>query len=330
MESKINHIIAHVLNGEASSEDILTLSEWLNGNEKNREEFLRLKNYWDAEVTFNSTIAPALSAEKLEQTLERQIRKNKRILFGWKSFSITAAISAFIILSVVSVMNYSGYRTTEYYTYLTDQHKSSFTMDDGTIVTLNKNSRLSFTNAYGKKERSVKLEGEAYFDVAKKASKPFNVDINGASITVLGTHFNVKADIGSDNITTTLVEGSIRFESGSQHIIMTPDQQLTFSRTTNKIDIKYVDTEPVIAWKDDLLKYKSIPFIELIQELQSIYKVEIRIDSQKLMDPTVTVSGTFGKNQSIEQILKVISRSLPIRWNNSDGVYYIRYVTLKR
>lgn len=221
-------------------------------------------------------------------------------------------------------------RTSEYYTLLAGEHTSNFTMEDGTVITLNKNSRLSYSDKYGKDNRNVKLEGEAYFEVAKDSGKPFQVEMNGASITVLGTHFNVKADAESDDITATLVEGSIRFEGAKQNIVMTPNQQLTFSRSTNKVDVKHVDTDPFTFWKDGLLKYKSIPFIELIKELQSTYKVEIQIDSQELKKPAVTVSGTFSQEQSIEQILKVISRSLPIRWHNSDGVYYIQYATLKR
>lgn len=111
---------------------------------------------------------------------------------------------------------------------------------------------------------------------------------------------------------------------------MTPNQQLTFNRSTNKVDVKEIDTETFTAWKDGLLKYKSIPFIELIENLKDIYQVEIRIDDERLADPSITVSGTFDQKQSIEQILKVISCSLPVQWTNNDGIYHIQYVTLKR
>ena len=166
---------------------------------------------------------------------------------------------------------------------------------------------------------------DGYFEVAKDPSKPFQVEMNGASITVLGTHFNVKADAESDDITATLVEGSIRFEGAKQNIVMTPNQQLTFNRSTNKVDVKEIDTDTFTAWKDGLLKYKSIPFTELIENLKDIYQVEIRIDDERLADPSITVSGTFNQKQSIEQILKVISHSLPIRWTNKTGNYHIQH-----
>lgn len=330
MENRINHIISHILSGQSTSDDILLLSEWLNESEKNREEFRRLKNYWDAEVSFNHSVPPSLSADKLLQTIDKQNKRTKRMQF-WKTVApLVAAVTLLFIFSTAFFFHQTNSHVSEYYTLLTDDHKSDFTLDDGTVITLNKNSRLTYSDAFGKSNRSVQLEGEAYFEVAKDASKPFAVEMNGASIVVLGTHFNVKADTSSDDITATLVEGSIRFEGSKQHIIMTPDQQLTFSRSTNKVDIKHVDTDTYTSWKDGLLKYKSIPFIELIKELESTYQVEIQVDSKELMEPSVTVSGTFSKEQNIEQILKVISRSLPIRWVNNDGIYYIKYVTLKK
>ena len=326
MENKINHIIARVLSGESSSDDIFSLSEWLNENEKNRNEFRQIKNYWDADVAFKHSIAPICSADKLQQKINVQKKQTNRLRLWNITTPIAAAVCLLFIFSTTLFLYITNQLSTEhFYTLLTGEDTSSFTMTDGTIITLNRNSRLSYSNKYGKENRNVKLEGEAYFEVAKDPSKPFQVEMNGASITVLGTHFNVKADAESDDITATLVEGSIRFEGAKQNIVMTPNQQLTFNRSTNKVDVKEIDTDTFTAWKDGLLKYKSIPFTELIENLKDIYQVEIRIDDERLADPSSTVSGTFNQKQSIEQILKVISHSLPIRWTNKTGNYHIQH-----
>lgn len=330
MENKINHIITRVLSGESSSDDILSLSEWLNESEKNRDEFRRLKNYWDADVAFKHSIAPAFSADKLQQKINVERKQADRRQLGRNALPLIAAACLLFIFSTAFFLYQTQDRTTEYYTLLTNEHTSDFTLEDGTVITLNKNSRLRYSNQYGKNGRNVKLEGEAYFKVAKDPDRPFQVEMNGASITVLGTHFNVKADTGSDDITATLVEGSIRFEGAKQQIVMTPNQQLTFSRSTNKVSIKQVDTDLSTAWKDGLLKYKSIPFIQLVENLETIYQADIRIDDKRLTDPSVTVSATFDEGQSLEQILNVISYSLPVRWTNDKGVYHIQYTTLKK
>lgn len=323
MDIRIDYIIARILSGESSAEDIFYLSEWLNENEKHKEEFCRLKGYWDAEVTFNHSIFPSLSAEKLQREINiRTIRQKKKRL--WRQILSFAAAAVFLLLLTVSYFHYTDKSVSTYYTYLTDEQKSAFLLDDGTRITLNKNSRLTYSDDFGKEKRSVRLQGEAYFEVAKDSLKPFRVEMDGASITVLGTHFSVKAAKGTDEITATLVEGSIRFDGAKQHITMLPNQQLTFKRSTNLIDIKQIDTEITTAWKDGLLKYKSVPFTRLMCELEQAYQVTIRIENKKLMNESVTVSGTFSKEQSMEQILKVIARSLPIRWSNSNGVYTIK------
>ena len=102
------------------------------------------------------------------------------------------------------------------------------------------------------------------------------------------------------------------------------DQQLTFIRSTNKIDIQSVNAKENLAWKDGLLKYKSIALCTLLNELEKRYEIPIHIENKRLLDPNVTVSGTFSEDQSLKEILQVISRSLPIKWSQRDGTYYIQ------
>ena len=112
-------------------------------------------------------------------------------------------------------------------------------MDDGTKIILNRNSRFTYSDAYGTDQRKVNLEGEAYFEVAKNPERPFIVDMGNASIRVLGTTFSVKADKGKDQITAVLLEGSIRFESPTQQVLLAPDQQLHSSvQRTRLISIR--------------------------------------------------------------------------------------------
>ena len=123
-------------------------------------------------------------------------------------------------------LKYPGRKVQQFYTYITDKNKSHFTLDDGTKIILNRNSRFTYSDAYGTDQRKVNLEGEAYFEVAKNPERPFIVDMGNASIRVLGTTFSVKADKGKDQITAVLLEGSNPFRK--------PDTtSLTSSRPVN-------------------------------------------------------------------------------------------------
>lgn len=324
MENKIDHTIARVLSGEASSEDFLCLSQWLNEDKKNQEEFCLLKSYWDAEVSLNHSILPVLSMEKLQEKIDRQHKQAGRKQLWKYALPLAASIALLLTLSIRYLRPEATTPNVEYYTYLTNDNKTDLTMDDGTKIVLNKHSRLTYSSDYGTDLRSIKLEGEAYFEVAKDSLHPFCVETGNSSITVLGTVFNVKNEIGADEIAATLIEGSICFNAQEQKVILKPGQQLTFNETTKDIGVKLVDTEKYTSWKSGLLKYKSIPFAELIAELKHIYKVDIRIENQRLTDPGIVVSGTFSEEQSIEQILTVIANSLPFRWKKQDEVFYIR------
>lgn len=324
MENRINHIIARVLSGEASPEDIFVLSDWLTQDEKNKNEFQQIKSYWEAEVVSSHSFIPSHAIEKLQAKIREEDRKQKRR--KWMRIGGSCAAAVFLFLLSLSVLFWKDMESIppEQYTYLAGGHKTDFILSDGTHITLNKNSSLTYTGEFGKAIRSVRLEGEAYFEVAKDSLHPFDVEMHGATVRVLGTHFNLKAEKGSDQIIATLIEGSIRFQGAKHSIVMAPNQQLSFSRSSNKVNLKAVDAEVFIAWKDELLKYVSIPFVQLVAELEKNYKIEIRLENKKLTDPSLTVSGTFTKEQNIEEVLKVISRSVPITWSNRNGIYRIR------
>lgn len=324
MENKIDHIIARVLVGEASAEDIFELSNWLNEDVSHQQEFKQLKNYWDAEISMSHSILPTLSAENLQHKIETQNKISHKKQVMKYLFSLTASITLIVLLSTGYLIKKTNSSDSKYYTYLTNENKTDLTLDDGTRITLNKNSRLTYSDEYGKKSRVVRLEGEAYFDVAKDSLKPFSIVMGSSSITVLGTSFNLKNEINSHNITATLVEGSICFETSGQKVVLKPGQQLTFDQESTSIDIIQVKTEEYTSWKDGLLRYKSIPFVELIQTLKEKYQVEIIIKNKKWMKRDIVVSGSFGSDQDIGQILNIISHSLPFHWTYENGIYYIK------
>ena len=217
MENKIDHIIARVLAGEASAEDILFISNWMNEKEENHKTFSLLKSYWSADIASNQYVNPSVSLEKLQDKINRHQTPGKQYLIPILLSVVASIVLIITISSFFSITSTNG-KSKEYYTYLTNNNKSEFTLRDGTKVTLNKNSTLTYSDAFGKNNRSVKLEGEAFFEVTKNPDSPFEVSLevenkNRGTIKVLGTVFNAKIDKGSDKIITTLIEGCVSFDS---------------------------------------------------------------------------------------------------------------------
>lgn len=319
----IDQLIGRVLSGEASSADYFALSDWLNQSSHNKKEFSSLKSYWDAEVSFNHFILPEIAVNRpLTELKEREAHRKKRKLRRL-FIPYAAAILLFFALSISVYYRHKDSPSAVYYTYVSGDSRAEFFLEDSSKVILNKHSRLTYSDLYGSKTRSVKLEGEAFFDIVKNPQKPFEVQFDDAKISVLGTKFTVKGEKDCDRISATLLSGSIRFESKDQQVMLVPNQQLTFSRSSNTIGIHEVDADGITAWKEGVVKYKSIPFSSLVADLSSRYRVKILIKNQSLLDPSIVVSGSFEETQSVEQILRIVAKSLPIRFKEVKGVYYI-------
>ena len=322
MKEKINHIIAKVLSGEScTSEELLLLSEWLGEDERRKSEFMQLTSYWDAEVTLQKCLNSSdLAFEKLSKRIEEATEDKKPVRkINPKLFLIAASFTLVIVIS--SFLCWMDVNRIETYTYAAQNDNSEFYLTDGTHVVLNENSKLTYTNKYGESVRRVELEGEGYFDVRKNAGKPFIVHTAAGEITVLGTIFNVRAYDTDSCFTATLVEGSIRFETSSQSVLLSPDQQLTLNKNSAKIEVKAVNADVYTAWKDGLLKYRSVSLKELLKRIEAVYDVSIILKDRKIGE--AVVSGSFVCGEPIDSVLSVIQRNLPFKWTKQKDTIII-------
>jgi ferric-dicitrate binding protein FerR (iron transport regulator) len=167
----------------------------------------------------------------------------------------------------------------------------------------------------------VTLQGEAFFDVRPSKDKPFAVSLGRAKITVLGTSFNVKNYPEDSLLAVTLIKGSIRFDTPEQTVVLQPDQHLLYNKLDNKIRIDIAESSLVTAWKDNLLRYKSIPFAEFLSLLEEQYRVEIILLDKEL--GIHKVSGAFDLALSVEQILNLTKKNLSFNWKKEGNKYLI-------
>ncbi len=311
----IDKIIARILSGEAQIDDVLQFSLWLSEDNAHLQEFLLLKSFWDASAVCDSSDYPEEAYEK--HISEKLVFQPTGRASKYKTYIWAVAASIALLLGSFFVFRaYMNNEPVEYYTYYNSGEIYELDLADGTQVKLNQNSKLTYSNQYGKKDRSVTLEGEAYFDVKKDPNRVFKINMeNKASIEVLGTKFNVQAYSGNPEIITTLEEGSIRFHSGNEYINLIQKQQLVYNKESGKTDVSTVEPELFIAWKDRLYRYHSIPMEDLKEELEKIFDVEIIIP-QRLEG--VKVSGSFIYGQSIEDILGIMQKSLAFKWKKQN------------
>jgi transmembrane sensor len=150
---------------------------------------------------------------------------------------------------------------------------------DGTNVWLNAASSIVFPATFSGSDREVKITGEAYFEVAHNATKPFKVTANGQTVEVLGTHFNINAYRDEPNIKTTLFEGSIKINSGTGQAILKPGQQAQISE--NRINVvSDTNMNEAIAWHKGLFEFHDADIQTVMRQLSRWYDVDVSYDGK--------------------------------------------------
>jgi len=184
-------------------------------------------------------------------------------------------------------------------------------LSDGTTVWLNAGTRFKFPQNFTQQtnNRTVYLDGEAYFDVTKNKDKPFIVHTKDINVEVLGTQFNVSSYANEAAVSTTLVEGSVNvFSNTSQETKMQlrPNFQAKYSKVDRHLSKVEVNTEIYTSWINNKLIINNLKFHEILKKLERKYDISITNKVHKLNNEIYT--GEF-ENETIETILETISLS---------------------
>lgn len=176
-------------------------------------------------------------------------------------------------------------------------------LQDGTEIWLNAGSSVTYPVVFTGKERKVKVTGEAYFEVAKAAGKPFVVNVNDrAEIEVLGTHFNVNAYAEEAVIKTVLLEGAVRVRTGEINAaVLKPGQQAVING--EKMEVMPADLDEVSAWRNGLFHFRKATIPEMMRQLARWYNVEIHFEGAV---PERTFSGDIERKLSLQQVLTIL------------------------
>ncbi len=175
-------------------------------------------------------------------------------------------------------------------------------LPDGTHVWLNAASNLTYSaNLHSQRFRRVRLEGEAYFEVAKDSKHPFIVESMGQQVEVLGTHFNINAYPSDKAIKTTLVEGSVKVSQGNEVETLKPGFEA--STTQNGIVVRSVDTDLATAWKDGKFIFEDLSVGQIMKIVERWYDVEI-IYSDDI--PTDIFAGSVSRSDNVSHVLTIL------------------------
>lgn len=301
------------LNGTCTPDEYRMVNEFIQNrsNDKLLDGFM--KNAW------NRTDVQNIETEDVDLLgrIHHQIalKENKSSNKSLAIYRISLQVAAVLVIGLIftSVWFYSN----RVYTPEIVQNistplasRTSFELPDGSKVWLNAGSSISFPGKFDGKTRSVKLIGEAYFDV-KSDQIPFLVETPKFTVNVLGTAFNVMAYEG-EPASVTLERGSVELQNNGKSLgFLDPGQQAQFSQGPDKINIESVESEIYTSWKENRLIFQSEPLELLAKRLERWYNLTIVISEPSLNNLKVT-----GKIEveSFSEVLDLMEYTLPIKY----------------
>lgn len=209
----------------------------------------------------------------------------------------------------------------EYNTLLTKRGgEYRIVLEDGTKIHLNAASQLKYPVAFSKNERTVYLQGEAYFEIAPDKKRPFYVITDNMKVRQYGTSFNVNAYPGG-NTEVVLVRGSIGVLAGNSEQMILPGQLAELKEGSNQLLITNVDVESYTAWNEGRFFFDNQSLKEITDILSRWYNIDIRFRTDDIQ--RLHFTGSLDRYDTIEPIIQAISSTVDVKVEMQGRVLYI-------
>lgn len=256
-------------------------------------------------------------------------RLEKRKIFRSKAlkYCIAAAAAAALFLTGAATSELLTGKRQETVLMASSENISSYTLPDGSKVWLNKNSWLTYNQRFGKRTRQVALKGEGYFEVNRDERRPFIVKMqNDLDIKVLGTTFNACNYPSLNKAEVILRSGSVQVSDNgrNEHVILKPNQKFTWNEGTAKISS--VNAMNCCRWFEHRLVFDNVKLKDIIENLSHKYQTEISLNVGNLADKHMSMTI---RDESVEDILDILTTLLPIRWRYQGAEIIIENKTKK-
>jgi len=300
--------VKHLL-GEASPGEEDAVNEWMNENAANKEYYDQLKKVWDnsKKLAADSTLDVDKAWERFQKRVADQNETPKalsRSRFSW--MRIAASIILIVGLGIAAYFMINNKEAKEMVAQ-TGQNVLVDTLPDGSVITLNKRSTVTYLSKFKGNTRAIALKGEAFFNVAPDKKKPFIISVNDVQVTVVGTSFNIKTENGN---TEVVVEtGIVQVTRSGKTVELIAGEKIVMSANDSNAAKEKVSDKLYNYYRSKEFVCDDTPLWKLVQVVNEAYNVKIIIGRKELNDKTLTT--TF-YNESLEQVLEVIRLTFDI------------------
>jgi transmembrane sensor len=309
--SQVNEeLLVKYLLGEANEAERGEVSDWINASDENRKYYDHFSLIWNEskkiEATSTVNVEHAWTKFK-KRTEEAETRQTKVIEFPAKKFNwMRAASVAALIGAGVMAYTFSVNNSGKLMAVNSGNAVLIDTLPDGSVVTLNKNSSITYNSKLNGNTRSVKLQGEAFFNVTPDKEHPFVIDVNGSTVTVVGTSFNIKS---TEDKTEVIVEtGIVDVAKNSNSVTLNPKEKATILLNSDGPVKENSSDELYNYYKTKKFVCNNTPISRLVEVLNDAYGAQIVIEGNSI--GYLPMNTTFDMG-SLQEALATISRTYP-------------------
>ncbi|WP_431211077.1 FecR family protein [Puia sp. P3] len=187
-------------------------------------------------------------------------------------------------------------------------------LPDGSRVWLNAESSVKFPVNFGNRERNVEITGEAYFEIAPEARRPFMVHYNDMTVQVLGTSFDVNAYTDESAVATTLVEGAVKVVNGGDQSLIAPGQQVQVNGRSMKV-VSGINTDEVVAWKDEEFYFRRADIRSIMRQLARWYNIKVDYEGENI---TERFYARIPRNAPMSEALNALSLTGKVHFKTGE------------
>ena len=323
----IDQLVIAFLNHSISEEDAECLFMWVNEKEENKQYLLSYQKV-NLATTFRKQ-SKYSSNQAYLQFLKRQKNMQTQVfvhrLRSFMKYAAVLFICAFIGFNFYNYLGTNVHKAEEFIVCVPNSKHSFFYLSDSTEVWLNSGSEFKYTSDYGTKNREVYLKGEAYFNVRKNQQLPFLVKTDSVSVRVYGTKFSIRNYSDMETVKIALQEGQIalNLESENDQLFVKPEEEIIYRKGQSGYSKKHIDIHNVADWRNGILRFDMEPLSDIVQTLKRQYNVDIQMESTTYNQKVFY--GSFSINQSISEILDIVSASLDLQYVYRDNVYCVYF-----
>jgi len=291
------------------------VDDWLLADPVHREEFNAFARLWN--ITSAASLEDPIDIDSEWQKMNSGISvAPARTISMMRVLQIAAAII------LVSLLGYTGYKISGPRREKSPIDKTTaLLLPDGTALTLNAGSKITYKKGFGNSHRNLTLKGEAFFEV-EKGIIPFIISASEASVRVTGTSFNVKAYEDRPIIKITVTEGTVSlYETGEpqQETLLLAGETGIYDKSVKTVK-KLATTNPNdLSWKTRVIDFRGTPLSEVAETLSDTYHVTFNIEPA-LENCSVTV---HFDNRDLGSVIEVLKTTLDLTIIHKDNLISI-------